>query len=349
MSLNILGDKKIAEDANDVVENGLEIAFIPKGVSNPEDYKGYRVRLVKSVPINCALVCENIFTGKVKAFGSGFKIIAPWYRSKLVLVGDTQIDYPTHKYLSQDGIQMAVDYTLNLRIVDPIKYSFENQDTLLALNQLTEDLMRVFVHNHNSDVLFGKRFSINDIDPTGEYKKFASKYGLLCFGVLFKCDIPKSLKDGYAKQKMQERENERKRLEAEAELALARINAQIKVIVAEAEAKATKILGSAKAEVFASKLKLLLESLRDFGLNEVDLATVRSYLLADSSKANVFATFGDGDIANLSAAIAAGVQSGQKKNGSLPERGTQVVQTQQEQPQQEQQRGQSDGPYKRRR
>ncbi len=330
MSLNILGDKKIAVDANDVVENGIDIAFIPKGARNPDDYKKYMIRVFKTVPMNSALVCENVFTGKAKSFGSGFKIIAPWNRSKLMYVGDTQIDYPTHKYLSHDGIQMAVDYTLNLRIINPVKFEFNNQDALLALNQLTEDLMRVFVANHDCDNLFGKSFSIIEIDPGKRYERFAKKYGLLCFDILFKCDIPQSLKDDYEKRVAQQRANESELLAAQNRLDVARLDAQIKDVTAEAEASAVEKVGEAKARVYASKIQLLFESLRDYGLREVDLETVRSILLTDSN-ANVFATFGSGDIAKLSAGIAAGLhQRDVMKNSSLPEHGAQVVHTQQE-------------------
>ena len=78
----------MAENKEKVIENLSEAdkIFIPADIDGDKtDYFDYKVKIFRTVPENCFLVKQNIFTGKrIFAGGRGFKSILPFYKSILV-------------------------------------------------------------------------------------------------------------------------------------------------------------------------------------------------------------------------------------------------------------------------
>lgn len=255
--------------------------FIPE--TNSELYEKYKVQVFRMVPKNAKLICQNIFTGNVTIKNSGLKLIMPWYRSKLVNITKTVIDYPKEKYLTADNIYVEIDPALTVSITDPIKFEFENNNPVQELGVLVKDVIRSFIVSKNANELIQTNYSIRTKDPTGVFDKFEVRTGLYVSDLRFKnIELPKELIDDYEKAKVQKLENERAIAEANSKKEQARINAEAQKIVADAEAYG-------EAVILREKIKALKES----GYDDKAISSAIQTLLISGTSANVIASLGN--------------------------------------------------------
>lgn len=262
------------------MEQNEKNAFIPE--VNSELYKSYNVKLFRMIPKNAKLICQNVLTGKVTVKNSGFRFVLPWYRSKLVNVTKTVIDYPAEKYLTNEGIYVEIDPALTVRIADPYKFEYENTNPIQELGILVKDVIRSFVESKSAQELIGRNYSIDEKDPGNLFNAFEARTGLHVSHLSFKnIKLPQALVDDYEKAKTQELENKRAIAEAKSKREQAEINAEAQKISAEAEAYRQNAILNATISVLAGK-----------GYDEKIIAEVIKTVLISGSNASVIANLG---------------------------------------------------------
>lgn len=260
--------------------------FIPN--SNSELYKNYKVKVFRMVPKNAKLICQNIFTGKTKVKESGFRLILPWNRSKLVNITKTVIDYPKERYLTKDKIYVEIDPALTVRISDPEIFEFENTNPIQELGVLVKDVIRSFIASKDSSELIKNNYSVEVKDPQKLFGNFERRTGLHIGHLFFKnVELPKELVDDYEKAKTQELENARAIKEAEGKKKQAEIDLETKKIIADAEAYRQ-----------ATILRETISLLKAQGHDDKAILEVIKTLLISGSNANVFANLGNNNQVN---------------------------------------------------
>ncbi len=269
----------------------------------------YKICIFRRVEENYRVIKKNIFTGKkTNVEGSGFKVFAPWYSTKEVIISSKNIDYPKKKFMTFSGVRngetftgisMEVDAGITVQIEDLKKYETASQNVEQELFVLFEDILRVFVAKHTPEELMNNKFNIKDVDPRdptaateeeGEARldKFAKRYGLRVSQIYFKSiDLPVTLKDDYEKTKIQEIENKRKEAEAETNITVKRLETQARV--------------NAYSE--------LVENLHKLGLSVEQIVDLINTENLANGKANVFFSKGSNSIdPNIVASIVAGMK-----------------------------------------
>ncbi len=283
------------------MEQNEKNAFIPE--VNSELYKSYNVKLFRMIPKNAKLICQNVLTGKVTVKNSGFRFVLPWYRSKLVNVTKTVIDYPAEKYLTNEGIYVEIDPALTVRIADPYKFEYENTNPIQELGILVKDVIRSFVESKSAQELIGRNYSIDEKDPGDLFNAFEARTGLHVSHLSFKnIKLPQALVDDYEKAKTQELENKRAIAEAKSKKEQAVINAEAQKISAEAEAYRQNII-----------LKATIAVLAENGYDENLISEVIKTVLISGSNANVIASLGTSSGQDTTTAL---LLSALNKNGT---------------------------------
>ncbi len=286
------------------MEQNEKNAFIPE--INSELYKSYNVKLFRMIPKNAKLICQNVLSGKVIVKNSGFRFVLPWYRSKLVNVTKTVIDYPAEKYLTNEGIYVEIDPALTVRIADPYKFEYENTNPIQELGILVKDVIRSFVESKCAQELIGRNYSIDEKDPGNLFNAFEDRTGLHVSHLSFKnIKLPQALVDDYEKAKTQELENKRAIAEANSKKEQAVINAEAQKISAEAEAYRQNTI-----------LKATITVLAENGYDENVISEVIKTVLISGSNANVIASLGTSNGQDTTTAL---LLSALNKNGSTDE------------------------------
>lgn len=278
-------------DNRDTVNvNEADAIFIPSDIEGDKtDYTTYKTSMFRTVPANCYLVSENIFTRKViNRGGRGFKFMAPFVtRSILVPNIDRTIDYKKIEYQTRDGIMANVDMALSVKIVDPRKYIVSGKFQLSQLNVLAQSLLRVYIQNRSFDHISSGVCPLADFDPRDDFRGFEENYGIRVNRVLLKeVKLPKELEDEYNERVANERKRESQRVKLAAEKDRAEREAEIIEIKAEAEAKKIRKIEEAKAEVYLEKMRNLVTYLKNEGVPVEEISEqIRNMIAADSGNA----------------------------------------------------------------
>lgn len=261
-----------------------------------DDFSQYKIRIFKAVPPNMALICQNIFTGRPFVKNSGLSILMPWVKSKMVSLADNAIDYPKEKYKTVDGIELTIDLAIIFSISDPIKYEFNNNDSMQELKIKTQDMLRQYVALRTVDEMTNGRHTLNDFDPSKDYVSFAVDNGLEIKNVYFKTvELPQSMKDDYEKQKVQERENARLLAEAKAKQEAAIIDAKTKLETSKYESQANEILGEITNKITSDELKQIIDGISELNVSPtLKLELLKAQVLAKGKNTNIFYSMGGG-------------------------------------------------------
>ena len=129
MSENTKNSQAINDISRDQLSE-MDRIFVPKDLDDNllfKDFQNYKkcgVKFWRSVPSNCRLVTENIFTRKPKFIdGTGFRLIPPLF-TRTILVPGPELEgiktFKDVKCLSKDKIEIGVDLSLSMSIVDPV-------------------------------------------------------------------------------------------------------------------------------------------------------------------------------------------------------------------------------------
>lgn len=129
--------------------------------SNVSLYENYFTKLYVTIPKNCALIVRNKFNGKrVNIKEGGFAILLPFQEAKLVSLAVKNFDLPKQTFEDVKGQDIVVDIAVTIKIVDPIKYEYENKDVHVQLKQMLSSIMRTFISKFDYEFLKYNRFTL---------------------------------------------------------------------------------------------------------------------------------------------------------------------------------------------
>lgn len=296
--------------------------------SNINSYEVYTTKLYRTIPKNSVLIVRNKFNGKdVEVKEGGFAIIAPWKESKFVSLAVRNFDYPQQKFEDSLGQDVLIDLSVSVKIVDPIKYEYNNENIEQELEQLISSSVRILINKSQYEQLKSKRFNVSEYMYKGNkyYKnvhtdingnslgivipfptdfekelcemrnkldEFADKYGLAVVDLYNKeVQQTEDIQTAFNKKILAEKEAEAKLIEKKAEQERAKIDAEIKTINAKAEAEANKL-----------KYEAILKVLKDSNMTPEDQARfLQTFMYSNTNSQN---------IAGSTAAAVAGATAG---------------------------------------
>ena len=308
-------------NSNTVIHSRDELSemdklFVPQdldGNLNLGDFVSYKsgVQFWRTVPANCRLVLENRFTGEVSfKSGVGLQFISPIFYRTILVPGPELEGVKTFngvKCLSGDKIELGVDLTLSMSIVDPSKYVKQGKHQLSQLSSIVNRLLRVYVANKKFDDLVVNECDIDVFDKNGELDDFADKYGIQINKVIFeKIELPERLKKLYNDAAEEEQKKNAQSVRLKAELEKAESDAKISDIHADAESKKISKLGEAKTKSLIYKLNNLRDTLIEKGVSDAEIdELIKTIFMAENGNAAFFV--GGNDMAkNVGAGVAAG-------------------------------------------
>lgn len=240
-------------------------------ITREEEYQIYISKIYRVIPKNHALIVRNKFIGnRVDVKTGGFALISPFHESKLVSLAVRNFDYSKQVFEDKEGQDIIIDLAITVKIVDPVKYEYLNEDTEKELRQLLESIMRALIKKYSYEELRGQRFSLPDssmnasaltgiqkdlYDIRIELDSFANKYGLAVENLYNKSiQQTEKLQEAYNKRIIAEKEAEAEEIKKLAELKRAKIAAEILDIEATAKAEA-------KTKEYKAKYGALLEAI----------------------------------------------------------------------------------------
>lgn len=294
----------------------MDKLFVPQdldGNLDLGDFVSYKsgVKFWRSVPSNCRLVLENRFTGEISfKSGAGLKFVPPIFYRTILVPGPELEGVKTFngvKCLSRDKIELSVDLTLSMSIVDPAKYVRQGKHQLSQLSSIVNRLLRVYVANKRFDDLVTDECDIDLFDKNGELDDFADQNGIQINKVIFeKIELPERLKKLYNDAAEEEQRKKAQSVRLKAELEKARSDAQITDIHAEAESKKISKLGEAKTKSLIYKLNNLRDTLIEKGVSNEEIdEMIKTIFMSENGNASFF--IGGNDTAkSVGAGVAAG-------------------------------------------
>ena len=302
----------------------MDKLFVPQDLDgNLElgDFVSYKssIKFWRNVPSNCRLVLENRFTGNISFnSGVGLNFVSPiFYRT--ILVPGPELEgvktFNNVKCLSKDKIELGVDLTLSMSIVDPAKYVKQGKHQLSQLSSIVNRLLRVYVANKKFDDLVVSKCDVDMFDKTGELDDFTDKYGIQFNKIIFeKIELPERLKKLYNDAAEEEQRKNAQSVRLKAELEKAESDAKISDIHADAESKKISKLGEAKTKSLIYKLNNLRDTLIEKGVSDGEIdELIKTIFMAENGNAAFFV--GGNDIAkNVGAGVAAGRSYTSKAN-----------------------------------
>ena len=302
----------------------MDKLFVPQDLDgNLElgDFVSYKssIKFWRNVPSNCRLVLENRFTGNISFnSGVGLNFVSPiFYRT--ILVPGPELEgvktFNNVKCLSKDKIELGVDLTLSMSIVDPAKYVKQGKHQLSQLSSIVNRLLRVYVANKKFDDLVVSKCDVDMFDKTGELDDFTDKYGIQFNKIIFEMiEFPERLKKLYNDAAEEEQRKNAQSVRLKAELEKAESDAKISDIHADAESKKISKLGEAKTKSLIYKLNNLRDTLIEKGVSDGEIdELIKTIFMAENGNAAFFV--GGNDIAkNVGAGVAAGRSYTSKAN-----------------------------------
>ncbi len=302
----------------------MDKLFVPEDLDgNLElgDFVSYKsgVQFWRTVPANCRLVLENRFTGEVSfKSGVGLKFISPIFYRTILVPGPELEGVKTFsgvKCLSQDKIELSIDLTLSMSIVDPAKYVKQGKHQLSQLSSIVNRLLRVYVANKKFDDLVVNECNIDLFDKNGELDDFADQYGIQVNKVIFeKIELPERLKKLYNDAAEEEQRKNAQSVRLKAELEKAESDAKISDIHADAESSRISKLGEAKTKSLIFKLNEIRNTLIQKGVSDDEIdELIKTIFMSENGNAAFFV--GGNDMAkNVGAGVAAGRSYKPKSN-----------------------------------
>lgn len=194
-------------------------------------YKNFMVKIFRTVPPKTALVTVNTITGNTAQKASGFRIVAPWKKGKLILLSSFNVDYPAANYRTSDGLEVNVDVSLSVRVEDPIKFEFDINDPKKELEVTTQSIIRDYVATKTYEELRKEHFSLSSPSNSwivDRYNQFRELSGTKIDSMRFQnLDLANpETKRQFEAARAQERENAEMIAKATAEAQSAQIRAE---------------------------------------------------------------------------------------------------------------------------
>lgn len=307
-----------------------------QNAQNIDPYKVYITKVFRVIPKNAVLITRNKFNGnRIKVKTGGFALIPPYSESKLVSLAVRNYDYEKQEFEDRNGLDLTVDLAVTVKIVDAIKYEYENKNVEAELKQLIDSLMRSLIKKCVYEELSAARIElaktsidINDMPKSpkeqlqvgtrtsypktfsgellkirDELDKFATRYGLVVVDLYTK-SIQQSaaMQEAYNKQVIAMKEREAALIAKEGEKERAKIDAEI-----------AKIKAGTDAYAIAQLYKSVNERIKDLPMDrQAEILKVFSASLKGNP--NLFMSLDSGNLTN--AGMVGSAIMGQNNNGN---------------------------------
>ena len=304
----------------------MDRIFVPKDLDDNllfKDFQNYKkcgVKFWRSVPSNCRLVTENIFTRKPKFIdGTGFRLIPPLF-TRTILVPGPELEgiktFKDVKCLSKNKIEIGVDLSLSMSIVDPVKYIRKGKHQMEQLSSIVNRLLRIYVANQNFDTLVASECSISRFDLNKNLDNFTQENGIKVNKVIFeKVELSEELKKSYNDAAEEEQKRKAQAIKNKAALEKAENDAKIKEIELQLNRKEVAMLHEERNKAFIQKLTQSIDVLKSRGIPTDKIADSLYPLIASENESSTFIVGGNGQASDIAAGVAAGNRYSRKFDG----------------------------------
>lgn len=325
MSENTKNSQAINDISRDQLSE-MDRIFVPKDLDDNllfKDFQNYKkcgVKFWRSVPSNCRLVTENIFTRKPKFIdGTGFRLIPPLF-TRTILVPGPELEgiktFKDVKCLSKDKIEIGVDLSLSMSIVDPVKYIRKGKHQMEQLSSIVNRLLRIYVANQNFDTLVASECSISKFDLNKNLDNFTQENGIKVNKVIFeKAELSEELKKSYNDAAEEEQKRKAQEIKNKAALEKAENDAKIKEIELQLNRKEVAMLHEERNKAFIQKLTQSIDVLKSRGIPTDKIADSLYPLIASENESSTFIVGGNGQASDIAAGVAAGNRYSRKFDG----------------------------------
>jgi regulator of protease activity HflC (stomatin/prohibitin superfamily) len=211
------------------------------------------IRAVRIVPQARAGIVERL--GKYQSTrGAGLTLMIPFIdrMRPLMDMREQVVSFPPQPVITEDNLVVSIDTVVYFQVTDAKAATYEINNYIHAVEQLTTTTLRNVVGGMNLEVALTSRDSINN-QLRGVLDEATGKWGLRVSRVELKAiDPPHSIQDSMEKQMRAERDRRAAILTAEgtkqAEILTAEGERQAAILAAEGDAQARVLRANAEAE-----------------------------------------------------------------------------------------------------
>lgn len=223
------------------------------------------VNSVKIIPQARAGIIERL--GKYqRTQGPGLTLLVPFI-DRLLPVLDMReqvVSFPPQPVITEDNLVVSIDTVVYFQITDPKAATYEIQNYIVAVEQLTTTTLRNVVGGMNLEEALTSRDSINSM-LRGELDKVTGRWGIRVARVELKAiDPPHSIQDSMEQQMRAERDRRAAILTAEGTKQSAILTAegerQAAILAAEGEAQARILAANAEAQAIETVFNAVHDS-----------------------------------------------------------------------------------------
>lgn len=208
---------------------------------------------VRIIPQARAGIVERL--GKYqRTQGPGLTLLVPFIDRLLPLLDmrEQVVSFPPQPVITEDNLVVSIDTVVYFQITDPKAASYEIQNYIVAVEQLTTTTLRNVVGGLNLEQTLTSRDQINSM-LRGELDKVTGRWGIRVARVELKAiDPPHSIQDSMEQQMRAERNRRAAILTAEGNKQSAILNAegerQAAILQAEGEAQSRILSANAEAQ-----------------------------------------------------------------------------------------------------
>lgn len=208
---------------------------------------------VRIIPQARAGIIERL--GKYqRTQGPGLTILVPFIDRLLPMLDmrEQVVSFPPQPVITEDNLVVSIDTVVYFQITDPKAATYEIQNYIVAVEQLTTTTLRNVVGGMNLEEALTSRDQINSM-LRGELDKVTGRWGIRVARVELKAiDPPHSIQDSMEQQMRAERNRRAAILTAEGNKQSAILNAegdrQAAILKAEGEAQSRILAANAEAQ-----------------------------------------------------------------------------------------------------
>lgn len=298
--------------------------------NNPysDDKYQFKFNFITKLPPGVILVSQNVFTGEVKNVSVsdpgisnlfGLKKIFinwfPWVKTKYITALSKTLDYTEGNYITKDRVNLTVDISAEVRIVEGGKYEYESSTVSERLKNVIDGAVRRTIIKYTADDILNSNFDLNGL-VRPDLDAFKDKYGVEVVDITlqnlrFSSDVSKSFEKkftaatdaaiiremGQANADVQEKMN---RIEIEKERAKAGV-----AVSAE----------KARNENEINQMNQLLELIKNCGPEQFEQLSKLAYpmLLNNGGNKHLFVQSSGGSGDSTNAIMAAAAEEGKPK------------------------------------
>jgi len=222
-------------------------------------------RSVRIVPQARAGLIERL--GKYqRTQGPGLTLLVPFIDRLLPMLDmrEQVVSFPPQPVITEDNLVVSIDTVVYFQITDPKAATYEIQNYIIAVEQLTTTTLRNVVGGLNLEEALTSRDRING-QLRGELDKVTGRWGIRVARVELKAiEPPHSIQDSMEKQMRAERERRAAILTAEGTKQAAILTAegerQASILAAEGDAQARILGANAEAQAIETVFNAVHDS-----------------------------------------------------------------------------------------